>query len=353
MNSGITGTYKYRAMVSTGGIGTGSFFALNGNHTLGREESRSGHFLKHRDYCKQHIIGHYVRTLLGAEFQVYPIGQVGDDKAGHELIEEMRQAGLKTDFLKITDKKPTLCCICFIYPDGSGGNLTVDESACSLVSGADVAAALPVLEKNGGKCIALAVPEVPLNSRQALLEAAARCNALRIASFLSEEMPEVRKNNLLSLVNLLAINIDEASSLAEISSRNPPDKIVAESVRKISAVHPRLQLSITAGKTGSWIWDRGKMYFQAPVPVHAVGTAGAGDAYLSGLIVGLTAGLELRDAQVLAVLTAALSVTVPDSIHKGIDRTALSEFALKQPQLPPALGRLLKLKPENNEGCLS
>ena len=41
------------------------FFALDGNHTLGREESRSGHFLDRRDYCKLHIVSHYVCRLLG------------------------------------------------------------------------------------------------------------------------------------------------------------------------------------------------------------------------------------------------------------------------------------------------
>ena len=37
-------TCRYHAMIGTGGIGTGMFFVLNDNPTLGREESRSGHF---------------------------------------------------------------------------------------------------------------------------------------------------------------------------------------------------------------------------------------------------------------------------------------------------------------------
>ena len=57
---------RYRALIGTGGIGSGMFFALDGNHTLGREESRSGHFLDRRDYCKLHIVSHYVRRLLGS-----------------------------------------------------------------------------------------------------------------------------------------------------------------------------------------------------------------------------------------------------------------------------------------------
>jgi len=42
---------RYKSMIGVGGIGSGMFFLLNGNHTIGREESRSGYFLDRRDYC--------------------------------------------------------------------------------------------------------------------------------------------------------------------------------------------------------------------------------------------------------------------------------------------------------------
>jgi len=56
---------RFTGVIGTGGIGAGKFFVLNGNHTLGREESRNGHFLDIHDYCKQHIILYYIRKLLG------------------------------------------------------------------------------------------------------------------------------------------------------------------------------------------------------------------------------------------------------------------------------------------------
>ena len=63
----------FKAMIGVGGIGSGRFFKLNGNHTLGREESRSGQFLDTQDYCKLHIISHYVKVLLGKDFAVFPL----------------------------------------------------------------------------------------------------------------------------------------------------------------------------------------------------------------------------------------------------------------------------------------
>lgn len=68
--------YKYKTMIGVGGIGSGMFFLLNGDHTLGREESRSGRLENRKDYCKLHIISHYVKTLLGKKFSVIPIGKV-------------------------------------------------------------------------------------------------------------------------------------------------------------------------------------------------------------------------------------------------------------------------------------
>lgn len=89
--------FLYDAMIGVGGIGSGSFFLLNGDHTLGREESRSGHFLDKDDYCKLHIISHYVKALLGVDFTVIPIGKVGNDEVGKKLRNEMEEAGLVTE----------------------------------------------------------------------------------------------------------------------------------------------------------------------------------------------------------------------------------------------------------------
>jgi hypothetical protein len=65
------------AIVGTGGIGTGLFYRLEGNHAIGREESRRAHRLQRRDACKQHIVLHYLATLLrdlGCPVTVTPVG---------------------------------------------------------------------------------------------------------------------------------------------------------------------------------------------------------------------------------------------------------------------------------------
>jgi sugar/nucleoside kinase (ribokinase family) len=63
------------------------------------------------------------------------------------------------------------------------------------------------------------------------------------------------------------------------------------------------------------------------LPSIVASTAGAGDAYLAGTIAGLVAGLPLSQAQELATLVAALSVTSPHTIHPEIERSSLKAFA--------------------------
>ena len=120
---------RFDALIGTGGIGTGHFFALSGNQTLGREESRSGRFLENRDYAKLHIIAHYMQTLMGPSFKTYPIGALGVDDASRYLCEEMNAAGLDLSNVVKFDDAPTMDCICLLtVPRYSAGSNRVSIS---------------------------------------------------------------------------------------------------------------------------------------------------------------------------------------------------------------------------------
>ena len=307
-------------MLGTGGIGSGTFFHLNGNHTLGREESRSGHFLDNRDYCKLHIIAHYVKVLLDSPFPVFPIGKVGKDDTGQHLLQEMQNVGLDNRFVSVAQDAPTLTSICYIYPDGSGGNLSLDRSACDLVDKADIDAVEPVFEQYRGKGIALAAPEVPLATRQYLLEKASAYSFYRVASFTTGEMDAVRQSGMLGMIDLLALNLEEAIALAQIV---PSDRTDRSAVHQILAwmrvQNPHLALSITASKMGSWLWDGSGLHLTPSVPLSAVSTAGAGDAHLACLIAAAALGMPPEAGAFLANLVAGISVTSPHTIHPNLD----------------------------------
>ena len=320
---------RFRGMVGTGGIGHGSFFLLDGNEPLGREESRSGRFLDRRDYCKLHIISHYVKALLGGRMDVCPIGRVGDDADGIRLCREMNDAGLDLRFVKTTPGRPTLFSFCLVYPDGSGGNLTTGDSASGTVGAEAVLEAEPLLKALGSAGIALAVPEVPLAARRALLDAATRFGLFRAASFTRAEMDGARESGLLGEVDLLAVNLEEAAAAARIKVADGPTPkpavIARRAAESLARDYPRLQLSITGGKAGSWTWDGGSLAFDDAVDVHAAGTSGAGDAHCAGVLSGLALDLPLNEAQELGTIVAAASVTSPHTIHDGMTAELLRE----------------------------
>ncbi|MBC8253625.1 MAG: carbohydrate kinase family protein [Ardenticatenia bacterium] len=320
---------RYQAMIGVGGIGAGRFFVLNGNHTLGREESRSGRFLDRRDYCKLHIISHYVQALLGPEFTTIPIGKVGDDDVGTRLLEEMKEIGLDVRHVGFSCGDPTLFSFCFVYPDGSGGNLTTDDSACSRVDAALVAEAEPEFARFDGCGIALAVPEVPMAAREKILGLGSQYGFLRVASFAVEELVGAMNGDVLHRVDLLALNLDEAAAAGEISRGAHASSIVESAVTRLGEINPGMLIAITGGQSGSWSWDGTALVQHPAIKTQVVSTAGAGDAYLAGTAVGLVAGLPMVQAQELAMLTAALSVTSPHTINKEIDGSSLGAFATR------------------------
>jgi sugar/nucleoside kinase (ribokinase family) len=318
---------RYEALIGTGGIGAGTFFLLDGDHTLGREESRSGRFLDRRDYCKLHIVCHYIKELLGPRFFVLPIGLLGDDEEGRTLHREMEEVGLDLRRVQTLPGRRTLFSFCFLYPDGTGGNLTTSDSACSAVDAVTIEVAASDFADWRGRGIALAVPEVPLPARLRLLELAGDHGFLRAASFTLGEMPAVREDGLLRYVDLLAVNLEEALAAAGLPAVGreaaDPAAQAAAAIAALSRRHPALRLSITAGAHGSWCWDSTVMSHSPALPVRVETTGGAGDAHFAGILAGLAAGLPLIEAQLLGTLLASASVTSPHTIHKGITRGML------------------------------
>jgi sugar/nucleoside kinase (ribokinase family) len=333
----------YRSMVGVGGIGSGIFFALEGGHTLGRDESRPGRLLDIRDYCKLHIISHYVAKLLGAapggDFHVVPVGKVGDDAPGRQMIREMNTAGMETNYVATVAGAPTLFSVCFQYPDGTGGNITTSDSAAAQLSCED----LDKLEHLfSGPTVALAAPEVPLTTRAHFLKMAGKHGVLRAASFTAAEIAPVIELGMFADLDLVSLNAGEAAVLAgrALDAGDPlPFLQACENILKSD--YPQLRFVLTAGSMGAFAYWQGAWDFCPAPKVQVASTAGAGDALLAGLIAATVAGIPLIHSQPslaaeerplasaldFAVLLASYTVTSPHTIHPQADVNTLLAFA--------------------------
>jgi sugar/nucleoside kinase (ribokinase family) len=331
----------FRRIVGVGGVGSGIVFALEGEHDLGRNESRPGRLLDVRDYCKLHIVAHYPSVLLGARpegapFHVLPIGKVGDDEAGRCLRAEMTAAGMDLQLVDTVTGTPTLFSVCFLYPDGSGGNVTTSMSAAAALAPADVDRALDTLD---ARTIALALPEVPLAVRHHLLKQGGERGALRVAALTSSEIEEARAARFFADVDLLALNEDEAVSLAGVPfDPDQPQLLLGATAALLRGAQPRMRVVVTAGARGAFVLEAGHWNEVAALRVPAVSTAGAGDAFLGGVLCGLALGLPLSptgegtlralaSAAELGALVAAYAVTSPHTIHPDARLPSLRAFA--------------------------
>ena len=335
----------YRQVVGVGGVGAGIFFTLDGNETLGRNESRLGTLLDVRDYCKLHIVIHYIARLLGAgteqsTFRVIPVAKVGDDATGQKLTNEMRAAGIETTYIRRMAAHPTLFSVCFQYPDGCGGNITSSNSAAALLSNADIDAIVDLLQPGS---IALAVPEVPLQVRRHFLEVATRRGAFRAASFAAAEVRPARDKGLFELLDLVALNEEEGAEFAGCSfSPDSPESLVRTCQDLLSSSFRNLRVVISAGKLGAYgISAQASAFCPAP-KVKVSSTAGAGDSLLGGVLSALAAGIPFitqtsgsskQSARVvgsalqLGVLLGSYKCLSPHTIHPDASLDTLIAFA--------------------------
>ena len=181
--------------------------------------------------------------------------------------------------------------------------------------------------------MALALPEVPLAARRALLELATAHGWLRVAGVVPDELEQVRDSGLLGLVDVLALNIEEAATLGGVSVERPASRgRRAPRCRALTDLRSPARVVVTAGARGSWTWD-GHDVVHAPASdpeARVVSTAGAGDAHLSGVVVGLVAGLELAPANAFASIVSGLKVRSPHTINPDIDPRAVVDAAARR-----------------------
>lgn len=326
---------RYTKIIGTGGIGTGVLFLMDGDRALERSESRQAVLSGARDYCKQHIILHYIAKTLSGHAKVYAIGMVGSDTQGKRVKEEMCEAGIDTTMVVETKQYPTMYSVCLQYPDNTAGNVTARNSACSLVNEALID---EQLNRNGiqidPKTIILAAPEVSVAARLHLLRMGKKNGAFCVASLVVDEAESFIDGGGLQLTDLLALNETEAKAVAGMNT-DDDEAAIERCCARVAAVNPNIHIVITRGSQGSYSYHKGVVEFIDPIDAGVVSTAGAGDVYLSGVICGFSIGLPFQHIRVddlrstdLGNFFAAESVGSIHSISDTFERQTVREYML-------------------------
>lgn len=228
---------------------------------------------------------------------VHMVGRVGADPSGDRQLAAL--AGSRVDVSRVlrTPGVPTGTATIPVE-DGTGENLIV------VVPGANahVSAVDADVESVHRATVLLLQLEVPVETVLAAARVATGTVVLNPAP--SQPLPD----ELWPHVDVLVPNEHE---LAQLAGTEPGDRSPSELAGLARGVAP-CAVVVTLGARGALVVPAdGPPLLQAPPPVTAVDTTGAGDCFCGALAQALARGEQLAAAVRYAVAAAALSTTAP------------------------------------------
>lgn len=220
------------------------------------------------------------------------ISRVGKDALGTKAIDEIKFAGLSTDYIQI-DR---------IHPTGIA-NVTLDESGSPefeidsdrAFDYIEITDEIKELINNDTNCLYFGTlsqrSETSRESIQSLFnnsEIKYFCDLNLRNDFYDEEIISASLNT----ADFLKVNYNEMKILNEIITQinYNTEKVAFELMERFNIS----MIAVTRGKEGSTIFENGKRYDFTSVDVKVKDTTGAGDAFAAMLCLGYLNGLEIN-----------------------------------------------------------
>jgi ribokinase len=233
---------------------------------------------------------------LGA--RVHLVARVGCDLFGEQLRQHFLAEHIDASHVRTDDSQSSGAASITVDDEGRNCILVVAGANGGLAP-ADVQAAAPTI----AACqILLCQLEVPVETTRTALRVAREAG---VTTVLNPAPAAPLADEVLRLADLCVPNETEAERL---TGKPVTDLAEAEAAARMLQARGARTVVVTLGERGALLVDQGARHIQA-VPVRAVDTTGAGDAFIGGLAVFLAEGLDLERAAGRACAVAALSVT--------------------------------------------
>lgn len=284
---------------------------------------------------------HYLRCAGGAPANVAVgvarlggdsafIGRVGKDPLGEFMQQTLQAERVDTSYMILDPQQRTSTVVVGLNDGERSFTFMVNPSADQFLQVAD----LPNFQAGEWlHCCSIALINNP--SREATFEAIRRIKAangffsfdpnLRESLWASfEEMKQVVMQAV-ALADVLKFSEEELTLLTDTQTLD-------EAFKKITALYPQKLIIITLGKDGALYHLNGKQDVIAGKAVKPVDTTGAGDAFVGGLLAGLsqTADWQKTDNLVKIIRQAnacgALATTAKGAMSALPNQTQLAEF---------------------------
>ncbi|HMQ52612.1 MAG TPA: ribokinase [Anaerolineae bacterium] len=234
---------------------------------------------------------------LGAE--VTMVTKLGQDIFGENTLKNFQAWDIDTRHVFSTAE--AFSGVATITVDSAGRNtIVVVGGANSLLTPAEVEAARPAIE---AAAVVLCQLEIPIESTLAALRIARQAGVTTL--FNPAPAPTDLPAELYTLSDIFCPNENETELLTG-QPVNSTEAVV--DAARVLLERGAGQVILTLGERGSVLVNAGETVHLPAVPVQAVDTTGAGDAFVGSLAYFLAAGQPLTKAAARANRIAALSV---------------------------------------------
>ncbi len=233
-------------------------------------------------------------ALSRAGLEVYHAGAIGSD--GQFLLDELKQAGVDTRYVRILDDTRTGHAIIQKSEDGDN---------CILLFGGANQKITPdqidqTLENFSEGDLLVVQNEI---SELGYLVGSAKKRGMLVA--LNPSPMEDSLLPLLPLVDYLILNEIEAAQFLQLDQAAYPEFMLSELLRQF----PNVTIALTLGKDGSIYAGGSQLIRQNAIIVQAVDTTAAGDTFTGFLLAGLMKGDGPAAAMKFAAAASAIAVT--------------------------------------------
>jgi ribokinase len=258
------------------------------------------------------------------------VAKIGRDAFGEMALRLYRDEGIDVTHVMQTADAPT--GVGFIIVERQTGHncITIDAGANELLIAPDVSRCEAAFDSAR---VVLTQLEIPVVAAEAAMVCGRACGAVTI---LNPAPVRPLPPSVLQMVDVLTPNEAEARVLtgrspsSTLDRNNDPEEIARELIR--SGVR---QVVMTLGEKGALLVTESSSTHVPGIRVSAVDTTGAGDAFNSGLALGLASGANLESAVQFAVVTGGLAVTkegvIPSLPHRDDVLRFYEHHGLKSP----------------------
>lgn len=226
------------------------------------------------------------------------LGAVGQDSAGDQMLQNLQDNGVDTQFIKRSEEEGTGTFLVMVDETGEntmvgtlGANSTITSADISKVM-AEISAPVLLLQmETSKKSIETALKEAQAKKMFVVLDPAPADGyfeeALAFADCVTPNQQETEK-----ITGIKVSNLEDAKAAAKIIHEKGPANVI-----------------IKMGSEGNLVFQNGEMEFVAAHKVTAVDTVGAGDTFAGALAVHYAKNQNLLAAVKFANQAAAIKVS--------------------------------------------